>query len=242
MIKVRQRRLVLGLCLISIWQVGCATCKKFVKYEDSKFTVSGAKVPIGSGKVVEVASFIVDPQYRPITVEIERLDYQQYQICSTLKSMPAGSEKTKLQADYIRSLLKINEIGADPAAASKKVQESLGPGIVQFWEGNRYTQNLVCQLSVARGFRADFKNKGQRCANDEARSISLLNVRAGAVIRMFDNPDGKRSDDWVEIKTLRRVDNFCLESLERTHSNADVQVVFHRHNGLDGKVSRLEIE
>jgi len=237
--KTKQRLLVLGaLSLFSSWQLGCITCKKFVRYEGSKLAVSGVKVPTGAGKVVEVASFTIDSQDRPVTAEVERLDYRQYEICSTLKDMPAGPEKTALQTEYVRALLKINEIGA----ASKKAQESLGPGIVQFWEGNRCTQDLVCQLSVDSGFRADFKNRGQPCDNDEARSISLLNVRAGAVIRMFDHPDGKRSDDWVEIKTLRRVDKLCLESFERNVSNADLEVVFHSHNGLDGKVSRLEID
>ena len=64
---------------------------------------------------------------------------------------------------------------------------------------------------------------------------------AGRVLRLFDSPDGNREDDWTEIVVKRNASEIRIASFERSFENDDVQVIYHRNNGLDGKVSRLVI-
>jgi Big-like domain-containing protein len=92
----------------------------------------------------------------------------------------------------------------------------------------------------------DFKKldftKGGRCTNDEARSLILYDVSAGRVLRLFDSPDGWRGDDSVEIIAKRHIARKMIATFERSFEDADVSVIYHRDNGLDGKVSRLEVD
>ncbi len=75
-----------------------------------------------------------------------------------------------------------------------------------------------------------------------ARSVSLFNVRVGAVIRVYDDPKGKTSDDWTQIVVKRSVQEICVKSFEHTYEDNDVKVTFHRNNGLDGKVSYCRVD
>jgi hypothetical protein len=110
-----------------------------------------------------------------------------------------------------------------------------------FFEGNRAQQDYVCNVSLERKKALNFK-KHRECANDEVRSLVLYDVRAGQMLRLYDHPDGNTRDDWVEIIVKRRISQKLIATFERSFEDADVRVIFHRHNGLDGKVSRLEFD
>ena len=121
----------------------------------------------------------------------------------------------------------------------------IGP-IVDLYEGNGATQDLVCSVQLG-GFlvpRAqtfyNFKSKRGDCANDEARSAVLYDFPANVTFRLFDHPDGKTSDDWVQVTTRRKISRKVIASFEKLSTDADLLVQNHRHNGLDGKVSRFE--
>ena len=74
-----------------------------------------------------------------------------------------------------------------------------GPGFV-FYEGNAATQSMLCNLADA---PATISLKNHPCPNDEIRSVKLLNVKKGTVLRVFDNEDGKLEDDWAEVVVLK---------------------------------------
>ena len=114
-----------------------------------------------------------------------------------------------------------------------------GP-LVELYEGDNATQDMVCALPAGQAATVRFPGHG-RCENDEARSLVLRDIQAGTSIRLFDDPGGSRGDDWLEIEVLRDVRERVIGSLERSFSDADLRVVYRRHNGLAGKVSRLEI-
>lgn len=78
--------------------------------------------------------------------------------------------------------------------------------------------------------------------NDEARRLSLINVRAGARIYLFDSPAASTSDDWTYIYVKRKTwQGIFISSFERSYENDDVSVTYHRKNGLNGKVSFCRI-
>lgn len=80
--------------------------------------------------------------------------------------------------------------------------------------------------------------------NDKARSMGLLNVPAGVVICVYDDPGGSTSDDWCEITVLRNTPAesvWPVNTFEQTQTDEYVSQVFHRNNGLDGKVSFITV-
>lgn len=60
---------------------------------------------------------------------------------------------------------------------------------------------------------------------------------------MYDNPDGKTNDDCVEIIVLQDFTTTqTVNSYERdVNDNEYIKIKHHRDDGLDGKVSRIEI-
>jgi hypothetical protein len=76
--------------------------------------------------------------------------------------------------------------------------------------------------------------------NDDAESLRMTNVRAGAIIRVFDSPDGATSDDWTQI-FVKSTGTGCLGSFESNFENSFVKVQYQRANGLNDHVSRVEV-
>jgi hypothetical protein len=116
---------------------------------------------------------------------------------------------------------------------------------IVFKEGNNCTQDVVFRFT-SDSFGGQYPYYNYTCAdgnypNDEARSVYLLNVRAGVRIRVFDNPHVKRYDDWTEIVVKRQVPRISINSFDRSYENSVVKVKAHRKDGLDGKVSCIGV-
>jgi hypothetical protein len=113
-------------------------------------------------------------------------------------------------------------------------------GVMKFMQGNNCTQDIVGETSDEPGKSINFKKTGE-FTNDEARSVLLINVRAGTLLKVYDHPDGDMDDDWTEIVLKKTVSRYCIKSFEQTYEDEAVKILYHSHNGLDGKVSRIEI-
>jgi len=114
-----------------------------------------------------------------------------------------------------------------------------GP-VVDLYEGNNASQNLVCSLNLTQGLSVDLVTNTV-CNSDEARSLVVHDLEVGTILRLYDNRRANREDDWVEIQPLVRLDREVIGSLETSYSNGRVRVTYFRNNSLDGKVSRLEV-
>lgn len=114
---------------------------------------------------------------------------------------------------------------------------------VSLYEGNDGTQDHVCVVPASVDTAVNFTDSSNMrwCDNDEARSIKLFDVPAGRVIRLYDSADGSTQDDWVEIRVKRGITEKLIGTLEGAFEDDDVRVVVHRNDGLDGKVSRVEV-
>jgi hypothetical protein len=122
--------------------------------------------------------------------------------------------------------------------------KALTHGGIYFWEGNNAdsSQDAVCV--VPRGQRT-LRLPMAGCENDEARSLSLSGIDKGTRIRLFDNANGSREDDHVIIDVKRDIsldERVVISSFEQTLNSADYQMVYVRNNGLDGKVSSIQLE
>lgn len=116
----------------------------------------------------------------------------------------------------------------------------------ELYEGNSATQDVVCPLFLHRDkslrFSDPWTGTDFPCNNDEARSILLHDVPAGKVLRFYDDGGrGFQDDDWTEIIVKRPVARKYVDTFEQSFEDADVRVIFHRDNGLDGKISSAEV-
>ncbi|MEM1178425.1 MAG: M12 family metallopeptidase, partial [Acidobacteriota bacterium] len=109
-----------------------------------------------------------------------------------------------------------------------------------FYEGNAATQERVCAFgAIAQTVK--FKQDGFTCENDEARSVRLNHVPPGVSLVLYDDPDCHQNDDWTVIRSLDSVTNFIVPSFESALTTGDVKVTPHPNNGLDGKVSCVQV-
>lgn len=116
------------------------------------------------------------------------------------------------------------------------------------YEGNDGRENIVCTINIdyvnRNNDEINFKKDSIGCDNDETRSMKITKALNGTKITLWDNPDGKTNDDWVEIEIIANINrSITIGSYERNvNDNPLYKVTYHRDNGLDGKVSRIKIE
>ena len=78
--------------------------------------------------------------------------------------------------------------------------------------------------------------------NDEASSMRIQNIRPGAIVRVFDNSQGRTDDDWAQLLVMRSTSTWCIGTFESGIPGLGaLRMQYHRDNGLNGKVSRVEV-
>jgi hypothetical protein len=118
----------------------------------------------------------------------------------------------------------------------------LNQGGMVMYEGKNASQDVVCGVPGQHARAINFKqNDGLGCENDEASSAKIVDAKAGMRFVVFDNEDGKTTDDWTEIDVLTDRASITINSFATSYSNSDVRVTAHPNNGIDGKVSRVEV-
>lgn len=99
----------------------------------------------------------------------------------------------------------------------------------------------VGQTNSAPGQRIEFTtNDGFQ--DEEARSMQFQGLSVGTIIRLYDDPAGDKSDDWLEIIVKRKVEVYCLISFETSFEDAVISVTYSEVDGLDGQVSLMLVD
>ena len=79
--------------------------------------------------------------------------------------------------------------------------------------------------------------------NDKIRSIKLKSVSQGTIIELFDNPDAKTNDDWLQITVKKSAPVLVIPHLEqKSYENEYYKLTYHKDNGLNGKVSNVKVK
>ena len=84
--------------------------------------------------------------------------------------------------------------------------------------------------------------RGGPVPDDQASSLRLMNVRAGAIIKLFDHPRGSLTADWCQIEVIKSAPGYVVSSFEQKYADEFVRVTLFHKNGLDGRVSRIELD
>ncbi len=112
---------------------------------------------------------------------------------------------------------------------------------IDLYEGNGASQSLLQSLIYEKGKSINLTNTGGVPPNDEIKSCALHDLPPGALLYFYDNAGGMRNDDWCEIEVKKTHQQYVVRTLERTYEDEYVRVTYHHHNGLDGKVSRIDM-
>lgn len=120
-----------------------------------------------------------------------------------------------------------------------------------FYEGNRCSQDIVFTYNSYIAANDNCKKSGScKGDNDEARSPRITkSVNPNARIVVYDSPSGDTTDDYTVIDVVNRQfmqpEGYCLRTFENTFSNPNlnsgIQVDYISKNGLDGKISRVQV-
>ncbi|MBO6826489.1 MAG: ricin-type beta-trefoil lectin domain protein [Sneathiella sp.] len=132
---------------------------------------------------------------------------------------------------------KISNIHVDPNEANPGVPWE--PDIL-LYEGNNCSQDIVGQFKSRERVSVNCK-KDNRCPNDEARSILLQPWASPSEVKVYDHPDGKTSDDWWHGYVANFDGPVCFSTFQKTSKRGYADGYFHKKNGLDGKVSRINV-
>ena len=115
-------------------------------------------------------------------------------------------------------------------------------GGYEFHEGNGGLQNIVCTLDQAtKTAQLGMFSHPYGCANDEARSVILLNLPAGAMLIVYDDPGCSKNDDYTVIKVLEDITEVVIGSFEGGTPPPSIYFYHGHNNGLDGRVSCIQI-
>lgn len=168
-------------------------------------------------------------------------DWTLIRVKRAFKQATVASFETDLETDDL-SVIHFRNNGLDGKVSKVEfLDPGQGKGILSFYESENATQNKTCDLDVADA-TYDFTDDDCGCDNDEARSVVLTGVVAGTRIRIYDDRDGGEGDDRAEIRVKRDIHRVVVGSFEANIDNDDLTLTYHRDNGLNGKVSRVEID
>ena len=114
---------------------------------------------------------------------------------------------------------------------------------VEFFEKNGARDSL-CSVSIDSTAVTEYRKSAFErlgCSNDEARSLKLYNVPAGAVVEVYDDGQCRANDDWARITVKRPLESIALQSFESSFSNGKLSVDYRYGGNLDGKVSCVRV-
>lgn len=127
----------------------------------------------------------------------------------------------------------------------KDIDAKIKEPIIDFFEGNNCEQDILGSLSTDKDNKLNLKEDkldgASGTENDEIRSARLLNVKAGTIIKVYDDPDCEESDDYTEITVKKSINYFKINTFEDSHDDDKIEIKYHKDNGLSGKISGIII-
>lgn len=133
--------------------------------------------------------------------------------------------------------------GLDGKLSCVEVVDS-GVAEVSLYEGGGGTEDELCRFGVhlPLGLQSQqFNVSALGCPNDEARSMRLRNFPKDYEVRIFDSPYCTNDDDWAGLKFNDVYEHYLHGSFHITGIGSRGDAEYHYCNGLDGKVSCIQI-
>ena len=114
-------------------------------------------------------------------------------------------------------------------------------GEVRFYEGDGCSQHIG-KLNSEFPHEWDLSLMSAPIPNGEAKSCTLIQVQAGAKIRVYDSSFGSPQENCAEISVLSYVEDRCIPSFSEAIADGDVEVRVHNNQGALGPITRIEMQ
>lgn len=171
---------------------------------------------------------------------------------SSFEHQTTSAEKEKdITVQYFR-----NDSGIGDGLDGKISRLHLGhstlkydPHDLVFYDGGSCSGNAVAFFISSESYNINCQ-EGDLCPNDSIRSLYIYpSIVENTLIRLYDDPDGDKVDDYVRIHVGRYNSDtgYCIDGFEhQTNSSEkerDITVVYHSKNDdLNGNVSHVKID
>jgi hypothetical protein len=115
-------------------------------------------------------------------------------------------------------------------------------GEVRFYEGDGCSQHYIGKLNSEFDHEWDLSLISSPVPNGEAKSCTLIQVQAGAKVRVFDSSFGSPQENCAEITVLSYVEDRCIPSFSEAIADGEVEVRVHNSKGTLGPITRIEMQ
>jgi hypothetical protein len=115
-------------------------------------------------------------------------------------------------------------------------------GIIRFYEGPSATQHYIGKLSSDVSQVYDLSLISAPVPNEQALSCTLLEVRPGTKIKLYDFPVPSDEEGCTEITVRTYVEEKCVPYFNVDTSDDQIEVQVHKGKREPGKVCRIEVQ
>ena len=115
-------------------------------------------------------------------------------------------------------------------------------GEVRFYEGDGCSQHYIGKVNSEFDLELDLSLISSPIPNGEVKSCTLIQVQAGAKVRVFDSSFGSPQENCAEITVLSYVEDRCIPSFSEAIADGEVELRVHNNNGTLGPITRIEMQ
>jgi len=114
-------------------------------------------------------------------------------------------------------------------------------GVIRFYEGLAATKHYIGKLSSDVPQCYNLSLISAPLPNEQALSCTLLEVKPGTRIRLFNSPVPADGEGCTEITVRQFVEEKCVPGFSENLSDSQVEVKVRKGKGEPGKVCRIEV-
>ena len=115
-------------------------------------------------------------------------------------------------------------------------------GEVGFYEGDGCSQHYIGKVNSEFDHEWDLSLISSPIPNGQVKSCTLIQVQAGAKVRVFDSSFGSPEENCTEIAVLSYVEHRCIPSFSEAIADDEVELRIHNSKGTLGPISRIEMQ
>jgi hypothetical protein len=114
-------------------------------------------------------------------------------------------------------------------------------GEIRFYEGDNCSQHYIGKLNSDFTQSWDLTLISAPVSSETARSCTLIDVKPGTEVRLYDDTFGLAQQNSAIIKVMANIQERCIDSFTTPVSGSDVEVTINQNLGELGGITRIEL-
>ena len=115
-------------------------------------------------------------------------------------------------------------------------------GEIRFFEGAGCSQHLIGRINSEFDHEWDLSLISSPIPSGEVKSCTLIQVQAGARVRVYDASFGSPQENCAEITVLSYVEDRCIPSFSEAIADGEVELRVHNNSGTLGPITRIVMQ